>query len=311
MTNIELIRELRELTSAGMKNCKDALEEANWDLQKAIDIIKIKGQTIASNNKVAAEGAIGMCNNVSLNVDKREQSLCMVEVNCNTDFVANSKEFLDFIGLAIESLSMQNILCKDIPWQPADAPRVERERAQLSFTTKENIVVRRWLVEETQNPNARIFEYLHNNKKIGVALTMLAPSKKIADDNLFSELGNNIAMQVAAMCPIAVSSDRISPNEIERQRAIFETQVKDLNKPAETKQKIVDGKLNKWYEQVCLLDQESVIVPKKSIHQLVEDLGKKLGGEITIVNFYRYQVGEGIEKKEDNFANDAIQMASV
>ena len=138
---------------------------------------------------------------------------------------------------------------------------------------------------------------------------MREKDKDVINSEDFNQLGNNIAMQIAALSPLAISSERLPPDELERQRNILEEQVKALNKPVAAQAKILEGKLNKWFSEVCLLDQESVIVPKTTIRQIVEGVAKKLGTEITLVNFLRISVGEGIEKKRDNFADEAIKMA--
>jgi len=304
MSNIELIKELRELTSAGMSNCKKALEESNWDLEKAVDLIKIKGQSVAANttSKLATEGV------VLTSFLNSTQAMGMVEVNCNTDFVAKSEEFNKFVLNTLGSMSAYRLF--DFTWSPTN-PDVEKERLELSAKTKENIVVRRWWIEEAFDSNAKIFSYVHTNKKIGVMLTMLAPSEDAAKSPLFESLGSDLSMQIAAMSPVAVSSDKISVDDLNRQKAIFETQVKELNKPEAAAQKIIEGKLNKWYTEVCLLDQESVLVAKTSIRKVIEDIGKQLGGEIKVVNFVRCEVGQGLQKKEDNFAEEAAQMAGL
>jgi elongation factor Ts len=195
MANINLIKELRELTSAGMKNCKDALEEANWDLQKAVDLIKIKGQTIAVNNKVAAEGAVGIITSTLYHDGHTTQAAYMVEVNCNTDFVSKSEEFLCFVNSAKKNFLSYCALNYTPPWQPSECKELEAERINLASITKENIAIRRWVGEEALNFNTRVFSYTHPNNKIGVILTMLASSEVIADSKEFLSLGEDLTMQ--------------------------------------------------------------------------------------------------------------------
>lgn len=300
MSNTELIRELRALTSAGMKDCKDALDESGGDLQKAIDIIKVKGLAISDgrSGRVASEGVVDIAVSTYLAV--------MVEVNCQTDFVANSKEFTKFAHNVKHKLyddaSANSLFTVD---------SVEDMRKEAVSTIKENIVVRRWWVEESQDPTVRVFAYQHSNNKIGVLLTMKAPTEKAASDSAFEDLGVDLAMQVAAMNPLSVSPDRIPTVEKDRQKAIFETQLQEENKPQKMWEKILEGKFRKWNTEVCLLEQESVVVPKTSVAQVVKNVGTRLGGEIQVVNFVRCQVGEGIEKKQDNLAEEVAKMTGI
>ena len=285
MSNTELIRELRALTSAGMKDCKEALEEANWDLQKAVDIVKVKGLNIADGRtgRVASEGRVA--------VDHFSAGAALVEVNCQTDFVANNPEFVQFAQDVASDVVIANVARETFAVE-----RVEATRQALVSTIKENIVVRRWWVEEAMDPTVQVFSYVHSNAKIGVLLTLKAPTVEASRDSVFKDLGNDLAMQIAAMNPIAIDASRIPQDEKDRQKAIFETQLKEENKPEKMWEKIMEGKFRKWNTEVCLLEQESVVVPKTTVKQVIKNVGTKLGGEIQVINFVRCQVGEGIEK---------------
>ena len=297
MSNMELIKELRALTQAGMKDCKESLEEAGWDLQKAVDIVKTKGLNIVSGSagKVSSEGAV--------TVWHFAEGVAMAEVNCQTDFVANSPVFKGFAQNVTRKLAEAShngdVFTIDM---------VEQERQSVVSTTKENIVVRRWWVEQPMTPAATTFSYVHSNGKIGVLLTLLAPSVDAAKDSAFHALGDDLAMQIAAMNPLAISQDRLDPTEVDRQKRIFETQLVKLNKPQAAWPKILEGKFNKWYAEVCLLNQESVVMPKTTIQQVIKNVSTKLGGEIQVVNFFRCQVGEGIEKPSNNLADEVAKM---
>ena len=301
MSNTEMIKELRALTSAGMKDCKDALEETGWDLQKAVDVIKVKGLNIADGRtgRVAAEGLVKI-----VNARFATPVQIMVEVNCQTDFVANSdtfKSFVNYVGSKIcSTFQSGNVF---------DASLVEDARKEVVASTKENIVVRRWWVEESLDASrVLVFPYLHSNSKIGVLLTLQSPSYEASNSEEFKALGFNLAMQVAAMSPLAVSPERLAQDEKDRQKAIFETQLKEENKPEKMWEKILEGKFRKWNTEVCLLEQESVVVPKTTVKQVVKNVGARLGGEITVVNFVRCQVGEGIEKKQDNLVEEVAKL---
>jgi len=297
MSNTEMIRELRALTSAGMKDCKDTLEETSWDLQKAVDVIKVKGLNIADGRtgRVASEGRIALA-------ARGQDMAVMVEVNCQTDFVANSPAFVDFANHVANDLWAQSVHGK-----PADAS-VEEKRLQVVSTTKENVVIRRSHAAIDHGPANRVFAYLHSNNRIGVLLTMQAPSESAANSTEFQELGNDLAMQVCAMSPLAVSPDQINQDDKSRQETIFRTQLAEEKKPTTMWDRILEGKFRKWNTEVCLLEQESVVHPKTLVKQVVKNVGTKLGGEVQVLSFVRYQAGEGIEKKQENLAEEVAKL---
>ncbi len=282
MNNTDLIRELRAITSAGMKDCKDALEETGGDLQKAVDVIKTKGLNIANglSGRAASEGMVVVADGLTFQA--------MVEVNSQTDFTANSPDFRKFAALV--ALDLVAATLNKTPFQH-DNETLESSRQRLVSATKENIVIRRWWVEEALAPNARVFSYVHSNDKIGVLLTLLAPSVEALNSQEFRDLGDNLTMQVAAMSPLAVSPERLTPEEIERQKAIFEAQLTEMNKPQAAWPKILEGKFRKWHSEVCLLEQEAVWLSKITVKQAVEEVSKALGGDIKVINFARCQVG--------------------
>lgn len=313
MSNTELIRELRALTSAGMKDCKDALEETAWDLQKAIDVIKVKGLNIADGRtgRVASEGRVAAVwsemvaafDNQGNSTPCFQRFAVMAEVNCQTDFVANGDDFSKFANDTANA-----VLGAAIGGATFEPSQVEDLRKELVSKTKENVVVRRWDTQVTSDPTVQFFVYRHSNDKIGVLLTMKAPSEQAAKDSAFEDLGADLAMQVCAMSPLAVSPESISQDDKDRQRTIFETQLKEENKPEKMWEKIIEGKFRKWNAEVCLLEQESVVVPKTPVKQVVKNVGTRLGGEIQVLGFTRFQVGEGIEKKKDNLVEEVAKM---
>lgn len=296
--NTDMIRDLRALTQAGMKDCKDALVETNWDIEKAVDLIKTRGKLIVNGSRSASEGIVG-----TMHFDNM---IAMVEVNCVTDFVARMPEFDNFVTMCLNSLaeSVQN----NTDW---DSKEVELETARKSIvsTTKENIVIRRWWVEQKFKPESRLSSYVHTNSKIGVILHLLAPTETVAGSKEFESLMEDLTLQIAAMNPIAISPDKLDPTVLYRQKSIFQAQIDTMNKPVAAHEKIMSGKLNKWYSESCLLNQESVITPKVTVGELVENLAAKVSGPIQVINFIRCQVGDGIDKPADNFADEVVQMA--
>jgi elongation factor Ts len=298
MNNAELIRELRALTSAGMKDCRDALEESAWDLQKAVDIVKIKGLNIADGRtgRVASEGKVGIL------FTSPTEPAHIVEINCQTDFVANSDGFKKFAAITLTKLGEVG--------PTFTAAMVEGDRKELVSTTKENIVVRRWqtITPAAFSPLTRVFGYQHSNAKLGVLMVLQASNEAVANSPELQILGEDLAMQACAMNPIAVSPESVPQEEKDRQKVIFETQLQEEKKPEKMWTKILEGKFRKWNSEVCLLEQDSVVVEKTAVKQVVKNVGTKLGGEIQVLSFVRYQAGEGIEKKQDNLAEEVAKM---
>jgi elongation factor Ts len=318
MDKLALIKDLRTATLAGMNDCKLALTEAEWDFNKAVDLVKARGlaQTARNAQKVAAEGR------VVIHFD-HAQDATMIEINSNTDFTAGSEEFLTFCQKVGEELGSTDLtqFQGDLSTITTSDQKTTLEslRQELMAKTKENIVVRRWFVEEVFGDNRRVFDYIHSsNSKLGVLLSLEGPDAASIATPEFEEFGNNVAMQIAAMNPLAVSIDQISQEEKDRQKAIFETQLKEAGKPEAAWAKIIEGKTKKWQSEVCLLDQEAVFLSdgsKKTIRVLSDELAKQLGGEagsVKILSFNRCQVGEGIEKpKEEDYAQEIGKMAGL
>lgn len=324
MNNTEkmaMLKDLRAATSAGMNECKKALEECSFEFDKALDLVKARGLANTSRNadKVATEGALAIHN-----VDTDEATL--VEINSNTDFTSQSKEFREFADDVASSLSV--LSSEELSSFTGDFSKVfaaievggsilsiEDLRKELMSKTKENIVIRRWAREEVSGDNRRVFSYLHSNRKIGVLLSMETPSKEVAENAEFIEFGNNVAMQIAAMNPIAVSADKIKQEERDRQKAIFETQLREAGKPEARWPDIMRGKMLKYEADVCLLNQESVFFAKKTVQALMDELSTKLCGEagkVRILSFQRVIMGEGIEKpKTEDYGKEISAMTGI
>lgn len=300
MSRSELLKELRALTQAGMKDCNDALNEAGDDLQKAVDIIKTKGKNIVSSRqgKVAAEGRVEVC------FTECGDAASLVEVNCQTDFVANSPSFRKLAGVI--STQLLEAAEANEPYNPTQDSDIVSARDSIISSTKENVVIRRWWVEQIGSEFCRVFHYVHSNNKIGVLLTLVAPTREARNDPAFIELGNDLAMQVAAMNPLSIDASSIPEEEMKRQMVIFLQQIHDAKKPESTHVKILEGKCQKWYSEVCLTNQESIVVPKTQVRQVVRDVGTKLGGEIKIVNMIRCQVGEGVFQEAASSLADEV-----
>lgn len=305
MSKTDVIRDLRALTQAGLKDCKDALDECGWDLNDAVDLIKKKGQNVVSGNKIAAEGIVRTIHSGN------SKMVAMVEVNCVTDFVARMPEMKELANKCLLSLYAY-VLAGSTTW---DIPSgIEAERKELISKTKENIEVRRWWVEQFTGEHGRVFHYVHpsdDEGKIGVLLSLAASSEEVANSDQFQELGEQLAMQVAAMRPLAVEPSKLDPDAVARQSAIFNAQIEEMNKPEAAKTRIMEGKMNKWYKEVCLLNQESVVHSKTSVSKVVDSVAKGLKGSVEVVNFVRCEVGEGLETQSEDFVDEVSKMAGT
>jgi len=280
MITAEAVKKLREQTGAGMMECKKALTESKGDFEKAVDLLRQKGLAAAAKKagRIAAEGVI------ALRVDGTAGVL--VEVNSETDFVAKNEEFRKFAGDLAELVSKQN---------PSDVQTlsnlklgdasVEAKRQELIQKIGENLSVRRFVRFETKG---KIASYLHGTR-IGVIVDYEGGDE---------QLGKDIAMQVAASNPLYLSRDTVPAEDLNREKAIFEAQVKESGKPANVVGKIVEGKLEKFFGETCLLEQ--VFIKDPDGKQKVKDI---LKGAV-IRRFARFQVGEGIEKRKENFAEE-------
>jgi len=281
MSNISVgsVKELRQRTGLGMMDCKKALDETNGDLDKAEDLLRLKSGNKASklSNRVAAEGC------VLINKNDNFTKAVILEINCETDFVARDKSFTDFANftssefLKSDSSTINSIINKETENE------IESMRKQLVMKLGENITIRRAQLIET---SSKFFSYIHNGK-----IAVLLDASSIDDG-----IGKDICMHIAAMKPLAVSQDELDTKIIEREKDLATAKAKELGKPAEMIDKIVDGSLRKFFAEVTLLNQKFVKDDKKTIKDIL-DAG-------SINNFIVYNLGEGIEKKDENFADE-------
>lgn len=279
-----MVKELRERTGSGMMECKKALVEANGDMELAIENMRKSGLAKADkkSGRIAAEGIIG----VKTSPDGK--SVVIVDINCETDFVAKSDSFVDFVNnVAHGLLNADNIETVEqlLAMPLEDGVTVDEMRRGLISTLGENITVRRF---EKFNADGGTACYLHGTK-IGVIVELAA-----AD----TDLGKDVAMHIAASKPLCVSEDQISADTIEKEKEIFLAQQEEKikGKPAEIVEKMVTGRINKFFSEVTLLGQAFIKDDSMSIAKLLSSKGN------SVVRFSRFEVGEGIEKKEENFA---------
>jgi elongation factor Ts len=292
-----LVKELREKTGAGMMDCKRALGDSNGDIEAAVDWLRKKGLSAAAKKagRVAAEGLIG--------VATRGPAGAVVEVNSETDFVARNKEFQSFVQalsrLALDSSGDIESL-KETAF-PGSGRTVEEELTHLISTIGENIVLRR--VRRLSTAEGAVFSYVHNSLgpgigKIGVLVTLAstAPAEKLG------ELGKQLAMHVAAANPLYLDIASVPPAALERERDVLREQARASGKPDGVVERMVEGRLRKFYEEFVLLEQIFVVDQETKISKLVEQSGKAAGAPLRLESFARFALGEGIERQPTDFA---------
>jgi len=278
------VKDLREKTGAGMMDAKKALEEAGGDLEKAVDILRTKGLSTAAKKatRVAAEGIITSSTSGNVGV--------LAEVNSETDFVAKNEEFQKFAKGIAELVAAHNPADVTALSQLAlSGENVETRRQALVQKIGENIAIRRYTRFQT---SGKLAIYLHGTR-IGVMVDYTGGDE---------QLGKDIAMHIAAANPLFLSRETVPADALARERAVYEAQAKESGKPAAIIGKMVDGKIEKYYGDTCLMDQVYIKDPDGKLK--IKDLLAKSGGNTAISRFVRYQLGEGIEKKKENFAEE-------
>ena len=286
-----LVKELRERTQAGMSDCKNALVEAAGDMEKAVEVILKKGivKAAARAGRVAAEGEVATW------VAPDAKRGVIVEVNSQTDFVSRGEDFKAFVE-NVRAVASKMPAGADLAAQkyPGSDKTIDQVRGELVAKTGENCVVRRWGVLEAKEPGGIVHAYVHAGGKLAVLLHAEGPDTKHAD---FAQFVDNVAMQVAAMNPVVVRRDQIGQAQIDKQKEIYEAQLKEEGKPEQAWPKILEGKVAKWFTEVTLLGQDNVWDPPAGkIDKIRQELSQKLGGDVKIHSFLRYALGEGIEK---------------
>lgn len=301
--SIAEIKDLMKATGVGMMDCKKALEEADGDTEKAVTILREKGLATQAkkSGRVAAEGIVTSV--VEGNVG------AVVEVNIETDFAANNDEFKAFVAAVAKTVIEKN---------PADVDAlkatvisggdktVEETLQDLFIKIRENMVIRRF-----QRFEGTLIPYVHGGGSIGV---MVKLDTDLAADKVF-EVGKDCALQVAAMNPAYLDEAVVPASVLENEKTIIMAQMaedpKMASKPEQVKAKIAEGKVGKYYSENCLLDQAFVKDDKMTVKQYVDNAAKALGGSIKVVDYVRFERGEGVEKKVDNFAEEVASMAGT
>ncbi|MBR6399994.1 MAG: elongation factor Ts [Firmicutes bacterium] len=297
-----MIKELRELTGVGMSTCKEALVEADGNIEKAIEVLRKKGLAQAEKKagRIAAEGLsyayISDDNKVGV----------VVEVNSETDFVAKNAQFQEFVNNVAKQVV--NSDAKDVEtlftekWVDDSSKTVKDALTEKISVIGENLNIRRF-AKFVNDGSGYMVSYLHAGGKVAVLIELTTDKK----DDALTEAGKNIAMQIAAMNPKYVCRDEISDEYLAKEKEILieaaKNDPKNANKPENILEKMIAGKLNKELKEICLVDQEYVKAEdKETVGQYIAKVAKEIGANVSVKRFVRFETGEGIEKKEEDFA---------
>ena len=302
-----MVKDLREKTGAGMMDCKQALSEANGDIEAAIDWLRAKGLSKAAkkSDRVAAEGLIG----VAASANKG----AVVEVNAETDFVARNDQFQDMVRkiTALVSEVGDDAAKIQAAAYPGKSVTVEEQIKESIATIGENMALRRAALVEVGE--GVVAAYVHNKIADGLGkIGVLVALESAGDQDKLMAFGRQLAMHIAAATPLALTPDELDADMIAKERAIYLEQAQASGKPQEIIEKMVEGRLRKeYFQQVVLLQQTFVIDGKASVEQAVKEAEKEIGAPIKIARFERFALGEGIEKKEDDFAAEVAAAAGT
>ncbi len=300
-----MVKELRELTGAGVMACKNALVETDGNQEEAIEVLRKKGEATAvkKSGRIAAEGIVYTA--------VKDGKAAIVEVNSETDFVAKNEKFQTFVANVADQIIDSDAADLDAfmeePWKLDTAKSVKDELVSQIAVIGENMNIRRF---EKITSDGVIVSYIHAGGRIGVLVEADAPKDPAVEEAL-----KNVAMQVAALNAKFVSQDEISDEYKEHEKAILLEQIKNDPKESQKPEKVINGiimgRLNKEFKEVCLLDQVYVKAEdgKQSVAKYLEEVSKQVGATVTLKKFVRFETGEGLEKKEENFAEEvAAQM---
>ena len=312
MANItsQMVKELREMTQAGMMDCKKALVEADGDMDKAVEWLREKGLAAAAKKagRIAAEGVVASY------ITEDAKVGVVVEVNCETDFVAKTDNFINFSKNVAKHIALAN---------PADVDALMNQKfvddesktitdlvSDATVSIGEKISIRRFARYETDK--GAVESYIHMGGKIGVLLLVENDNAETIANDTFKTFYHDVALQIAAAKPSYVCKEEVPSENLAKEREILRAQALNEGKPEKIVDKMVDGRIQKYYKEVCLVEQPFVKDGDKSIAQLTAEVAKEIGANINIVSFERFERGEGIEKRQDNFAEEiAAQMAAM
>jgi elongation factor Ts len=298
MISASMVKELRERTGAGMMDCKRALSETDGDMDKAIELLREKGLAAAAKKagRIAAEGVV--CTYISEDMKVGT----VVEVNCETDFVAANEEFVSLAKNIAKQVAQTTSTTVDElvseKYIADEAMTITEAVSALIAKLGENMSVRRF--EKFSIENGVVQSYIHGGGRIGV-LVELACEKQ---DDVLIQIAKDVAMQIAAANPLFLDNTCVDNETLEKEKEIYRVQALNEGKPEKIVEKMVMGRVNKYYKEVCLVEQIWVKNSDYTITKYLQEESKKLGADIKVTKFARFERGEGIEKKEENFAEE-------
>lgn len=298
MITAKTVKELRDKTGAGMMDCKKALTETNGDIEKAVEVLREKGLAAAAKKagRIAAEGIV----KTFVTEDKKKASI--VEVNCETDFVAANEDFIAFADNVAKLVVESNAeTVEELLNEKMGDVTVQETLTALVAKLGENMTVRRF--ERLALENGAIESYIHGGGRIGVLVEVSTEGNK----EVASEVAKEVCMQVAAANPLFLNRDSVDQESLEKEKEIYRVQALNEGKPEKIVEKMVMGRIQKYFKEVCLVDQVWVKDGDKTITKLLEEKSKEAGAPMTITKFVRFERGEGIEKKEENFAEEVAK----
>lgn len=293
------VKDLRERTGCGMMDCKKALTESDGDVEKAIEFLREKGLAAAAKKagRIAAEGI------VDTYVSDDGKVGAIIEVNSETDFVGKNADFKAFVAALAKLVADKSPADVDALLKleyPDSTMTVEEMLREKILTIGENLNIRRF-----DRYEGSVATYIHGGGRIGVMVNF---DTDIAGKDGFAEVAKDVCMQIAAVNPQYICPDCVPAERVEKEKEILTQQAINEGKPANIAEKMVAGRIKKFYKEICLVEQEFVKDPDLSVKAYVEDAAKKLGGSIKISSFVRFEKGEGLEKREDNFADEVASM---
>lgn len=299
------VKALREKTGVGMMDCKKALTEADGDMERAIDVLREKGLAASAKKagRIAAEGI------VLAYTDEAKKVSVLVEVNSETDFVAKNEKFVNYVTAVAKTIADSNpadvdeLLNKPLA---GDTRTVQENLQDMVLSIGENMKIRRF-----ERVEGITTSYIHGGGSVGV-LVLFDTDDNTAATDAFKVMGKDVAMQIAAMNPSYLDEASVPADVLEHEKEIMKAQLaedpKMAGKPDQVLAKIVDGKIGKYYKENCLLDQAFVKDGDMNVAKYVASVAKELGADIKVTGFIRYAKGEGLEKREDDFAAEVASM---
>ena len=303
----QLVKELREMTQAGLMDCKKALLENGGDMEKAVEWLREKGLAAAAKKagRIAAEGMVAgyVTDDAKIGV--------IVEVNCETDFVANTDNFKDFCKKIAHHIAKANPADVDTmlsqPFADDASKTITDLISDATVAIGEKISVRRFARYEAK---AGVVEtYIHMGGKIGVLLEVNNDKPETFGNEAFKAYYHDLTLQIAAARPTSVTKDEVPTDTLDKEKEILRAQALNEGKPEKIVDKMVEGRIEKYYKEVCLTEQPFVKDPDKSINQYTQEVAKAIGATIAPVKFERFERGEGIEKRQENLADEIAQMS--